>query len=164
MCAVKSLAWIILVGLALSGGAAGAPQNELKTLLQDYLKGPLGGADKTTRFRTASAFLKHGSAEQTIVFVIGKQWCSARGCTLLVVSNNEVISKTIGVSPPVVVLPEISNGWHDLGIRSAEGAKRLTFNGWRYPINAYSFPAQRMSKDQAGKIAIPTSPDTAALY
>jgi len=144
-----------------------ASDRALKRVIQGHLKGPFGGDYDTTRFYPAFAQLTNG-AHQVVVYVSGPHWCGTGGCTLLVLTSGngsyQVVSKTIGVQLPVRVLPGETGGWHDLGVRSAEGAKRLAFNGRRYPINAYSFPSQRLTGNHQSEVVIPATAVGLPLY
>jgi len=145
-----------------------AAEIALKLVVQNYLKGPLGEEYQPARFYPVFANLADGGRAQILIYVTGPHWCGTGGCNLLVANSTDgsyqVVSKTIGVQLPVRILFSKTAGWHDLGVESAEGSKLLSFNGRRYPINAYSFPSRHLSGEVAGTIVIPTTAEGVPLY
>lgn len=93
--------------------------------------------------------------------------CGSGGCNLYVLSLTPIgyrLVASISVAwPPIRVLPGMTHGWHDLGVRVAGGGitagyeARLRFDGRRYPANPTVPPANR-SKDKAGETVIGTLP------
>ncbi|HTD23958.1 MAG TPA: hypothetical protein VK738_14975 [Terriglobales bacterium] len=157
---------ILLVGGSLvhaCAQSAPARADNLKRFLQKYDGNPSSPSERTTRYAVAFADLRDNGTEEAIVYLIGPNWCGSGGCAALILapsgSSFKVITKTSVTQLPILVLPEKTNGWHDLGVGVAGGASpgyeaRLRYNGKKYPGNPTVLPAQRLSKKAGGKVVI----------
>lgn len=140
-------------------------------LLQSFLQNYVGmlGERRTTRYFAVTVSLS-GSAElQEIVYLTGDGWCGSSGCTLLVLDEKgysddyTVVSKIVGVRPPVRVLSSKTSGWYDLSVRVQGGGivnaheAKLRFNGGSYAISVTASQAQALTARVAGEVAVPTS-------
>jgi hypothetical protein len=101
---------------------------------------------------------------EAILYLTGNQWCGSGGCTLLILQRAEkswrVISQITICRPPIRVLTEVSNGWHDIsvwvqggGIQPGYEAK-LTFDGKTYPKNPTVSPARPLTGKSSGLVII----------
>ena len=81
-----------------------------------------------------------------------------------------VVSKIMGVRPPVRVRGTRTNGWHDLSVRVQEGGivhayeAKLPFNGKSYPISPTTPAVQPLRTETSGQIVVPTSDTVEPLY
>ncbi len=96
-------------------------------------------------FSQAGADLNSDGRANALVLFTGEDWCSPRGCTLVVFQQSEVgykpISRTIGVNAPIAAGPGSNAGWRDLIVKTGTNRMaRLQFTGGGYPVNAASQP------------------------
>ena len=81
-----------------------------------------------------------------------------------------VVSKIMGVRPPVRVLSTETNGWHDLSVGVQGGGivhayeAKLRFNGRSYPISPAMPSAQPLNAEITGEVVVPTSVTVKPLY
>jgi hypothetical protein len=147
---------------------------KLKTFLRDYLNGSYKAGDTTTRYFAAPVDLTDGGEQQVIVYFTDQHSCGTGGCTTLVLapagpSYKVITSITIGW-PPIRVLNEKTNGWHDLGIWVQGGGIQpgyeadLRFDGKTYPRNPSVPPAKPLVKKATGRIVVPKDVVGVPLY
>lgn len=149
------------------------PNEPLKAYLRSYLS--LGGKvppDTTTRITVASVKTDDGKTDEDIVYVSGQRWCGSGGCTMLILEPTKSSFKVLGrvtiVQLPIKLLPSMSDGHPDIGVRVQGGGVRsgyeavLSFNG-SYPRNPSMPPARKVSAVQ-GKVLIATTENSVPLY
>lgn len=144
----------------------------LQGFLQAYLKNPVLGNIRSTRYFANFVDLKGDGAREAIVYIMDDEhqwfqhhWCGSGGCTMLVLaptgSSYEVIARVTITRPPIRVLVTRSHGWHDIGVWVQGGGiqpgyeARLSFNGKTYPSNPSVLPARRLAKHIPGDTVIP---------
>jgi len=121
------------------------PRASLADFLRAYVKAQHGEPDKETRYLAADVRLKDGDKDQTLVYLMGSDWCGSGGCILLVLDQDGATYKVnteIGpLHPAVRVLSSQHNGWRDLGVWVGGGGivhgyeATLVFDGKAYPDN-----------------------------
>lgn len=154
--------------------ASNRPSEPLKAYLRSYLS--LGGKvppDTTTRITVAGVKPDGGKTEEDIVYVSGQRWCGSGGCTMLILEPTESSFKVLGrvtiVQLPIKLLPSMSDGYPDIGVRVQGGGIQsgyeavLSFNGKSYPRNPSMPPARKVSAAQ-GKVLIATTENSVPLY
>ncbi len=175
---------LCLVVSGVSGGFIGAgsyaqavqetrtQETSLKKFLQAYLKDPVLGEIRSTRYASDFVDLKGDGAREAIVYVMDDEhqwfqhhWCGSGGCTMLVLaptgSSYKIVGRVTITRPPIRVLVTKSHGWHDIGVWVQGGGiqpgyeAKLSFNGKTYPSNPSVPPARRLTKDAAGETVIP---------
>lgn len=174
---VVTVAFAIFPDRFLTGKDSEAPRNQLSEPLRSFLQRHLGGTrfgpDKTTRVSAVSMPIKTGQVE-VIIYVVGRSWCGSGGCTLVVLESSgsayQVIGRTSIVQLPIRLLPTVSNGHPDIGVRVQGGGilqgyeAILPFNGKTYPPNPSVPPARRLTGKVGGKTLLSGSGDTVPLY
>lgn len=171
---------ILTFCISLAGGPvqaaaqnSSAREENLKKFLQNYDGNPISPDERTTRFAAVFVDLKDDGAEEAIVYLIGPRWCGSGGCSCLILvpdgSSFKIITKMTVTQPPILVLSQKTNGWHDLGVGVGGGGipsahARLRFNGKKYPGNPTVPPSQRLPKSAKGKVVIPADTSGAPLY
>jgi hypothetical protein len=144
----------------------------LRTFLQKYLKGSDPAVDPTTRYSVATVSLDDRT-QMNFVYISGDQWCGSGGCTaLLLVANRssfKVVQKFTLARLPILVLPTLTNGWHDivLGVRGGgvPGHQAvLHYNGSKYPGNPSMAPASHPAEPPVAGTELPLSEDGDLLY
>jgi hypothetical protein len=144
----------------------------LQTFLQEYLKGSSSTVDPTTRYSVAKLSLDD-KTQMDFVYISGQRWCGSGGCTALLLrldrTSFKVIEKFSLVRLPILVLPNLTNGWHDIAlwVRGGGASGRpavLRYNGARYPSNPSTEPAPHLTELPAGGIELPLRPDGDLLY
>src|SRR5579862_8571337 len=132
----------------------------LRMFLQKYTETPAN--DKNTSYFAADVNL---NAKEVIVYLVGADWCGSGGCATLVLAPSglsyRVVTKLTVARPPIRVLAETSNGWHNIGVWVSGGGVSngyeavLRFNGKTYPSNPTLPPAQRSDGKAEGKTVVP---------
>ena len=150
-----------------------AKDESLKKFLQKYESKVGSPEQKSTRYAVASVDLKDDGRQQVIVYLLGPLWCGSGGCSALVLAPNgssfKVVTRTTVTQLPILVLPEKTNGWHDLAVGVSGGgipahAARLRFNGKKYPSNPTVPPAQKLPKKAQGQVVIPADAKWTTLW
>lgn len=151
-----------------------ARKESLKRFLQSYDGNPSSPQERTTRYAAAFVDLKDDGTQEAIVYLIGPGWCGSGGCSSLILAPNgatfKVITRTTVTQLPIRVLPEKTNGWHDLGVGVGGGGiragyeARLRFNSKKYPSNPTVPPSQRLPKKVEGEVIIPSDTKGVPLY
>jgi hypothetical protein len=167
-----------MVSLSVVGKGEPTPSatqaESLKKFLQNYLRDPRGGDDKTTRFSSYDSDLKDDGTQEVIVYVSGQSWCGSGGCKMLVLepkgSSYAVIAKTTLSRLPIRVLDSKSHGWHDIAVTVQGGGilepyqARLSYDGRTYPRNPTLLPARKLVGEANGEVAIPSDAAGTPLY
>ena len=149
-------------------------EDSLRKFLQNYLRDPQTGEDKTTRVSSAFVDLRGAGVREVIVYVSGREWCGSGGCTTLVLaadsSSYRIVTELTVSRPPIRVLTTKSHGWFDIavgvqggGIIDAYEAK-LSFDGKTYPKNPTVPPARRLADAVTGKEVISLRDEGVLLY
>lgn len=174
---VVTVAFAIFPSRFLMGKDSETPHDQLieplRGFLQRYLGGTRFGPDKTTRVSAGSVPIKTGQ-DEVIVYVVGRSWCGSGGCTLLVLesrgSSYQVIGRTSIVQLPVRLLPTLSHGHPDIGVRVQGGGIQkgyeaiLSFDGKAYPTNPSAPPARRPTGKVEGTTLVSSVADSVPLY
>jgi hypothetical protein len=136
-------------------------EEDLKGFLQDYLRDPVVGDDKTIQYVPAFVDLKGDGALEVIVYIAGQHSCGSGGCNTLVLapkdSSYRVVTSITITRPPIRVLATKSNGWHDITVQVQGGGiirayeAKLSFDGRTYPGNPSIPPARRLVEEVAGE-------------
>jgi hypothetical protein len=148
-------------------------QDSLKKFLQDYLKRPFYDY-KTARYFAAFVDLKDDGMQEAIVYLTDQPSCGSGGCTALILapegSSYRVVTSITIVRPPIRVLANKSNGWHDLAVWVQGGGiqpgyeAELPFDGRTYPKNPSTPPARPSAGIAAGAVVVPSGSRGALLY
>lgn len=147
-------------------------------LLQNFLQNYAAKVDeeKSTQYFAATVSLRDDATLQEVVYLSTDGWCGSDGCTLLILNQKgysydySVVSKIMGVRPPVRVLSTKTNGWRDLSVRVQGGGTargyeaKLRFNGNSYAVSPTTPSAQLMNFDIAGEVIVPASVTVEPLY
>jgi len=151
-----------------------AAQESLKTFLQHYLRGGSRDDDKTTRYFVALVNLRTDGTQEAIVYLTGNGWCGSGGCNTLILvrdgSSWRVVTNITITRPPIRVLSNTSNGWHNIGIWVQGGGiqpgyeAELRFDGKTYPKNPSTPPARPLEGKAAGEVVVPSSQVGTPLY
>jgi hypothetical protein len=118
---------------------AQAQPNDDEQSLRAFLQAKVD--DKETRYVTAFHDLSGNGTREALAYVVGNDWCGSGGCNLFILQKSgaswRVVSSITITRPPVEILRNISNGWHDLKVHVGGGGARpgvvtLRFNGRTY--------------------------------
>jgi len=152
-------------------------EESLKRFLQDYLRDPIIGDDKTIQYSRAFVDLNGDGTLEVIVYITGQHSCGSGGCNTLILtpkdSSYRVVTSITITRPPIRVLTTKSNGWHDITVQVQGGGivrayeAKLSFNGKTYPHNPSIPPARRLAEKVAGEEVVPVTALTekaTALY
>jgi hypothetical protein len=130
--------------------------------------------NKETRYIAAFPDLDDDGTPEAIVYMMGPEWCGSGGCNLLVLKRAGTVWKTVTelriTRPPIRVLKNASNGWHDITVWVAGGGinpgyeAQLRFNGKTYPRNPSVPPARRLKEKLPGAVVINSSQSGIPLY
>jgi hypothetical protein len=150
-------------------------EENLKRFLRDYLKDPQYDY-RATRYIAAFVDLKDDGTQQVIVYFpeTKERPCGSGGCSTLILTPKgssyvQVTSITIA-RLPIRVLASKSKGWHDITVRVQGGGivqayeAKLSFDGRSYPTNPTVPPAQRLTAETAGAVAVPIKAEGKPLY
>jgi len=156
------IVFFVLTKVACSFAAAdnSSPNVSLKKFLQAW------DNEDTTHYTATFQDLNDDGISEAIVYLTGGKWCGSGGCTMLILSKDEiswkVITKVTVTRLPIRVLEKKSHEWHSIGV-SVKGGRvqkgyeaELPFNGKSYPTNPTVPPALRITNNSAGEIVIPT--------
>jgi len=137
----------------------------LRKFLQSYLGAPTEET-KATRYSAAYVDLRGDGKREAIVYVTGAAWCGTGGCTMLVIASERasynVVAKIPAVRPPIAVLAEKSNGWHDIRVVTGKPLYEtiLSFDGQSYPNK----PAGQLRDHVPGRTVISEATEKVPLY
>jgi hypothetical protein len=145
-------------------------EKSLGKFLQDYLRDPRMGEDRTTRYYPAFVDLKEDGTQAVIVYITGQNWCGSGGCTMLILapqtSSYRVVARFTITWPPVRVLATKSHGWHGIAIWMQGGGiepgyeAEFSFNGKTYVSDDKTSlrPSKRLrERVLPGKVVIPST-------
>jgi hypothetical protein len=131
-------------GSAPAAGTA-APRAALAQFLRAYAQKEQAEPDPKTRYLAADVHLKEGGDGQTLVYLIGSDWCGSGGCEMLVLDRDgqtyRLVTEVSLVRLPVRLLSSRRNGWRDIAVWVGGGGDvqgheaRLIFDGKAYPGN-----------------------------
>jgi hypothetical protein len=138
----------------------------LRSFLIEYLGAPESEEDRTnTRYLSTTVDLNGDGKPETIVYILGSNWCGGGGCPMLILATQnghyKLITRTTVTQLPIRLLPTRTNGWRDLAVSVSGGGirpdyeARLTFNGTRYPSNPTVAPAKKLRPQTPGTTLIP---------
>ncbi len=150
-------------------------QPETGLTVEDSVKRFLQSIDdnKTTRYVVALRDLNEDGVPEAIVYLVGNEWCGSGGCNMLVLKRNgvswSIVTKIRIARTPIRILPDMSNGWHSIGVWVQGGGiqygydAELDFNGVSYPSNPSIPPARRL-KSVKGDVVILSASESKPLY
>ncbi|HEX8384719.1 MAG TPA: hypothetical protein VF576_00965 [Rubricoccaceae bacterium] len=118
---------------------------QLMEAVQTYVE-PFDDTDENVQIRTEWADLTGDGVDDALVYLESLSWCGSGGCTVLVfeaITGEEAVAELGAFRPaaeislmqgPVVVAPTRHEGWADLVVQDADGARvALQFDGETYP-------------------------------
>jgi hypothetical protein len=152
------------------GQAIAAQDGSLKMFLQRFLKDPIVGEDRTTRYVAAFADLDGHGKQEVIVYVTGWLWCGSGGCHTLVLaaegSSYRVIADIVMTRPPVRVLTKKSRGWRGIAVWVQGGGVQPGYEAeLHFDGETYRWDRSAPAVDRAeGEIAIPSIESAKPLY
>jgi hypothetical protein len=151
-----------------------AAGDSLRRFLQNYLRDPSAGDDKSTRYFSAFVDLSGDESQEVVVYITGQSWCGSGGCTTMVLaprdSSYKVITRITITRPPIRILRNKTNGWQDIGVWVAGGGiqpgyeAELRFDGKTYPSNPSTPPARRLAGKVAGEVVVALTDKGTPLY
>lgn len=145
---------------------------DLRWFLQDYLKGHGLTMDQTTRYSAASVSLDNKTPME-LVYISGQRWCGSGGCTALLLkpdqSSFKVIERFTLVRLPIRVLPEMTNGWHEIAMWVQGGGISgrtvvLRYDGSKYPSNPATAPTLQSARLADSGLDLPLKREGEVLY
>lgn len=146
----------------------------LKAFLQSYVKNHHLGDDRGTRYAVSFVDLNGDQKPEAVVYLSGRWWCGSGGCPILVLRRKgaswNIVTKVTITRPPIRVLTNSSNGWHDIGVWVAGGGidpgyeAALEFDGNTYPNNPSVPPAKRLKTNVDGAVILPSLESGVSLY
>lgn len=123
------------------------------------------GHDKATHYIAAFHDLNDDGKLEAIVYLTDSKWCGSGGCNTLILTQDRnswrIITKITITRPPILVLPAISHGWHNIGVWVQGGSIKtgyeaeLIFDGTTYPKNPTVPPARQLKEKSTGNVIIP---------
>jgi hypothetical protein len=151
-----------------------APEESLRSFLVDYIRKAGVPEYRATRYSYSVVDLNGDRKGQVVVYLEGPAWCGTGGCMALILAPQDVsyrvVSRILGVRPPIRALATSSHGWRDIsvwvqgaGIPSGYYAV-LHFDGRTYPINPAIPPAGRLANKAPGHVLIGFSRESKLLY
>jgi hypothetical protein len=144
----------------------------LKRFIQNYARKP--STDRLTRYLNAWIDLNGDGKQESIVYLMGSDWCGSGGCTTLVSgtasSTYDVITRITVAQLPISVLTKSSHGRRNLtvwvyggGIQDAYEAE-LQFDGRSYPSNPSVPPAVHLLGNPEKEVLISNTLKAKPLY
>jgi hypothetical protein len=171
---VLAAGWVLLAASCLAQTVhRPTPKQEenLKTFLQDYLRDPVMGDDKTTQYSAAFVDLRNDGTQEAIVYITGRNWCGSGGCNTLILASKDssygVVTKILITRLPIRVLATKTNGWHDITVRVQGGGvirayeAKFSFNDKTY---TYISSTRRLTEKVSGKVVVPLTAEGKPLY
>jgi len=129
---------------------------------------------KTTQYIVAFTDLNGDGIPEAIVLLRSGGWCGSGGCTALVLTPSKsswrIVTKLTITRPPIRVLKDTTNGWHDITVWVRGGGiypgyeALLCFDGSSYPSNPTVPPAQKLEREVAGAVVISPTQEAVPLY
>lgn len=167
LCAALTLS-SCLVGAQQKKETTTSPADEsLRTFLQTQAD------DKETRYIAVFRDLNGDGVPEAIVYLVSNEWCGSGGCNLFILRKNGSSWKTVTsitiTNPPVRMLNDTSNGWHNLGVQGGGGSARahdvrLRFNGTTYRKDPSVPPVHQPRKDTSGEVVIRSFENAKPLF
>jgi hypothetical protein len=162
---VNCLVCVLLLAVSCVGQQPRSSRDNLDGALKGFLQKELQdlrlGADKTTRFTSATIRSDGTTKEEIVVYISGQSWCGSGGCRLWILEPDGASFKAIGemtvVWPPIRVLRTMSHaqpGYEAL----------MRFDGKSYPANPSIAPAKPLKAKVAGKVLIARNNEGELLY
>ena len=115
----------------------------VKRAIENY---KINRGEKSGSYQHVLTDLNSDGQAELLVYFTGENWCARTGCTLVILSSDKINYKEVStirrVKRPVVVGTSVSNGWHDIYVRTGLGTGLsalqvgLKFSGSGYPGNA----------------------------
>jgi hypothetical protein len=149
-------------------------EDTLKRFLQEYISQEHLDDHKTTRYSRAFVDLDGDGKEEAIVYLAGRWWCGSGGCPTLILkpehSSYRLVTNISITRPPIGVLSNTSNGWHNISVWVQGGGiqpgyqAELRFDGKSYPENPSIPPARPLEGKVAGRIIMRSSQIGMSLY
>jgi hypothetical protein len=138
-------------------------QDELSKAVEQFRAARKKAAGPSTQ---AGADLNGDGRAEALVLLSGQDWCSPKGCTLVVFQPDgagfQPISETIDVKAPISAGSGSNAGWRDLiAATGASRTVRLQYSGNGYPVNASTQPDASSDAAQAEVLIQPESSQTA---
>jgi hypothetical protein len=104
-----------------------------------------------------------------LAYISGQRWCGSGGCAAFILerdhSSFRVIQEFSLARLPITVLPNRTNGWHDLamwvrggGITSPYIAV-LRYDGSKYPTNPSTAPALQSAENTGRELPLKENGD-----
>lgn len=156
---------LTVIGLLFATTASAAPPPGVTAFVKDH---------QLARYNIAETDLDGDGHPEALIYAMATtqganraDLCGSGGCNLYVLAlaatRYRLVTAIAITHPPIRVLPAISHGWHDLGVKIAGGGvipgyeARLRFDGRSYPSNPTILPAVR-SAESAGRTVIGADP------
>jgi hypothetical protein len=154
--------------------SARATTTDLRSFLVSYLGASSSDTDRAdSRYLTATVDLNGDGQPETIVYLLGNNWCGSGGCTMLVLTTQnahyKVMTRITITQLPIRVLSTSTNGWRDLAVTVAGGGilhgyeAKLAFNGRKYPSNPTIAAAAKLPANTAGTTLIQLGAESRAI-
>ncbi len=167
-------ALFVVVQVPTQHASAAEHSSHLQEYLQNHLCDGDSACDRASlRFLTATVDLNGDGKPETIVYLLGQEFCGSGGCSMLVLRQDQngnymLVTESTITRLPIRILTTSTNGWKDLGVTVARGGirtpyeARLPFNGKKYPSNPTVSPAKRLPTHTPGTTLIPLDADAKA--
>jgi hypothetical protein len=172
--------FVLLIATASFASVQGQPRTQsseedsLKKFLQNYVREPGLGDDKTLKYLATFVDLNGDGTKEAIVYLTGQTWCGSGGCNMLILARSgtswRTVTETTITRTPIRVLTTASNGWRNLtvwvqggGIQPGYEAE-LPFDGKTYPENPSVPPARRLTRKVPGRVVLSSSQDGKPLW
>lgn len=156
---------LLLVGNCLA--ETQLPSASLKEFLQAF------DNDKTTQYIAVFRDLNDDGSPEAIVHLVSNGWCGSGGCTTLILTQDgkawRIVKKITVSRPPIRVLSNVSNGWHDIGVWTQGGGvlhgyeSVISFDGKIYGKQPHSSALQVEAK-KPGDDVITSTRDALPLW
>ncbi|MGB8602613.1 MAG: hypothetical protein WCD42_10510 [Rhizomicrobium sp.] len=126
----------------------------LQAFLKQYFSSRHPARISTPSGVVRAVYLHPGDKPEIIIYITEQSFCGTSGCSMLVLEpqgdSYRMVSRHTIIQTPVMVLPSVTNGWHDLtvfvsGGGVVPGTALLKFNGTKYP-GVSSIPEKKLLK------------------
>lgn len=125
--------------------------NIRNALVHDLLKDDIEFIPaENRRFSYEKVDLNGDGKDEYLVGLQNSFFCGTGGCTFLLLDHEGALVTRFSVSrSPFIVLPNKTNGWHDLAVFSGSAMRKLTFDGTTYPSNPSTLPEVGQTMDSS---------------